>query len=82
MLPSTLDRDKVIIHLQSKGAISFWFYCMPYSFFVRSNHTARQLQDLITPSFKADNIIIIHIARGVDISGLVPENQANLFTNL
>jgi len=78
----TLDRDKIIASLKAKNQISFWFYSLPYSFFVRSNLTARQLQDSIVASFHPPRIFIIHITPGTDLSGLVPANQLSLFGNL
>jgi hypothetical protein len=77
-----LDRDKIIASLVEKKQISFWFYCLPYSFFVRSNLTARQLQDSIMGADVIHRIFIIHIAQGADLSGLIPDNQVPLFKNL
>jgi len=82
LLPAHLDRDKVITHLASSGAINFWFYNLPYSFFVRSHLNAPQLQNEILKGFKTELILIVNIKTGMDFSGIVPDNQAQYFSNI
>jgi hypothetical protein len=81
LLPGPLDRDKVIAHLEVSRSISFWFYNLPSSFFVRTHLTAAQLQANIAQGFSFDRIFIININSTTDLSGLVPDDHAVLFTN-
>lgn len=81
LLPAGMDRDEVIKHLNNQNAISFWFYHFPYSFYVRSNLTAKQLQDTITYKFPTEKILIIRIDPNVHYSGLVPDNHVDFFKN-
>ena len=83
LVPPNLERDEAIAHLNSVNAISFWFYNMPYSFYVRSNLTANQLQNIITTKFPTvDKILIINITRNIDFSGLVPNDHVQLYNNI
>jgi hypothetical protein len=80
--PATLERGKVIELLEKNKAISFWFYHLPYSIFVRSNLMAKELRDIITNEYGLHTlIIIIQINNTVDMSAIVPNNQVELFNN-
>lgn len=79
LLPATLDRDEVIRHLETNRAINFWFYSFPSSFFVRSQLIARQLQEMIVLRFNIELIFVIQINGTTDLSGIVPDEHAQLF---
>ena len=81
-IPGHLDLDQVIKSLQERGAISFWFYYLPYSFFARSMLSAKQLQEAMDAQFGINRIFIIRITNTSDFSGRVPDNQLPLFDNL
>lgn len=81
MLPVGLDRDLVIAHLKAKGAIGFWFYSFPFSFFARSPLSSKQLQDIIMAQFKPEYILVMRFVANSDYSGLVPDNHAQYFIN-
>jgi hypothetical protein len=87
LLPIDIDRQSVINHLVDIGIVDgnldgSWFYNMPSSLFVRCKLTAKQLQNEITKKFPTQRILVIHISRNVDFSGIVPNEHVRLYNNL
>ena len=81
-IPSNLNRDSVILYLKDTGFINFYFYFLPYSFFVRSNFSAPQIQNHLIKKYpEAEYVFIVNINRNSDFSGLVPDDMLIYFQN-
>ncbi len=81
-LPIAVDRDKVIEYLKSVNGIHFYFYFLPSSFFAYSNLNATKIHGLIKTKYPdIEYLMVIHINKFTDYSGIVPEHHLQYFNN-
>lgn len=61
-------------------AISFWFYNLPSSVFVRSNYSAQQLQSFIQNRFgTVPNLFVIELQKDANFTGWIPSEHLKYF---
>jgi hypothetical protein len=82
LLPQSLNRDEIIKKLQAENAISFWFYNLPSSFYVRSHLSSNQIVEVIKKHYNVERIMVIHIFKGLEYSGIVPQEHVRFFNDI
>ncbi len=70
-------RDEIIKYLEEKKSIDTWEYCLPYSIFIKSPLSSKEISSLLREKYGDLNHLIIGVDS--DYYGLLPENYWNIF---
>jgi len=82
LLPNGVNRDDVKNYLSSENIITFWFYNLPSSLFVRSNFNSKYIANAIVNKFNNDRILVVNLAKEMDFYGLIPKEHIPLFKDI
>jgi hypothetical protein len=73
ILGAKYNRDKITNFFDKSQKINHWFFSLPYSIFVTTELTPRQLMELIEKEFGEDRIFVTEITNSC--WGRLPEDQ-------
>lgn len=83
LIQMDVNRDELIKYLSSSNYISFWFYHLPNSFYVRSHLNPDDLRDVIMAKIGTpQRLLVVHLREMPLVSGRIPTEHMPLFKNL
>jgi hypothetical protein len=82
-LGSGFNREEVVKYLETLPSTGTWFYSMPYSFFISSSASARELSDLLKAKFPGDQLrhFVAQVGNG-EYQGWMPKDHWDVFNRV
>ena len=77
LLSTDYDRDKVKAFFDQHPSVSFWFFNLPYSIFLRTTMSAQQVSQLLTTHFGENRHFVTEVT--ANRWGILPKNHWKYF---
>lgn len=77
VISSQYNREKIKVLLNGHPSVSFWFFNLPSSIFVKTTLTAQQLSDVITTNFGQQRHFITEVSQ--NRWGILPKEHWKYF---
>jgi hypothetical protein len=77
---ANVDRDQLIEYLKQNGQIDTWEYCLPYTLFIRTPMTSKQISDLIERKYGEIRHLVVRVPKN-DYWGRLPTDYWGIIDN-